>query len=61
MKLCKDCKHFSERSQDCWHPSNVAPDFAYGKDTARNTIRFLRSYANSCGEEARWFEPKEGA
>jgi len=61
LKLCKDCRHFRERTQECWHPSNVSPDVVYGKDQARNSIRFLRHYDHSCSAEARWWEPKEGA
>ena len=67
MKLCRDCKHL-EGGEQCKAPANYedrAPDFVNGIGQARRIIwygaQFCREDAKSCGPDARWFEPKEGA
>jgi len=66
--LCKDCKYSKGWNEflTCHHPKNMRMNYAYGKEEPRwtycSTLR-LGSWLgailfDSCGNTARWFEPK---
>ena len=67
MKLCKDCKHSLEDNWrwECHYPKNLETDYSTGETKTRWTPMTLRKpgwfearFFNTCGREARWFEPK---
>ena len=65
--ICKDCiayykgQHESgATSHECHHPNNKAIDLVTGAERWGSTPRSLRDYQDKCGEEAKWFQPKEG-
>ena len=65
IKLCRDCRHL--RDGNCTHPVNfhdAEPDFVNGGQLSRPKwygAQYCREDAQSCGKDARWFEPKAPA
>ncbi len=66
-KLCINCRflrvpifnHF-----ECHHPNNIDTSLINGEEIYKRTPKELRyqiNFNNSCGGEARWFEPKDDA
>jgi hypothetical protein len=67
MKLCKDCKYIElpiKTFSDCKHPksgkvSKITGETKYGSASSTRIGDWLSSrILKSCGEKARWFEPK---
>lgn len=61
MKLCIDCKHYSESPgagwRECAHPKMLSK--VDGKPHELCSSVRDRMDSNSCGPNARWFEAKQ--
>lgn len=68
MKICKDCAHSRPMYGvlECYAPQSYEPDSVYGDPIRRFTMCSSQRedgwlscrMLNTCGAEARWFQPK---
>lgn len=66
MKLCKDCKHFTQETSDGLVISSICLRHGFGVDMVTGATTWkdplncygARNASNDCGEDAKYWEPK---
>ena len=68
MKLCINCKYYKEiryigdiglRYPHCSHSNNSEINLINGSKEIKHGLFALRSNNSRCGQNGKWFEPKE--
>lgn len=63
MKFCKDCKHARFGPFNTWHclspKLGVSLVDATQNENLCERLRYTSDPLNWCGQDGRWFEPKE--